>query len=185
MRGKRLRRIAPSSLTPYFDSIHHLEATVPTATHLHLMINHFPLFAAAIAIAVLAWALVVRSRDLTRAGLILTIVCGIGGFVAKQSGEGAEHQTEDLPWFNKDLFHEHEEAADWAWVTLAVAGVAAAVALVRMRGDRQARLETGITLVLLTVGFAATAKTALVGGKIRHEEVRPGFVFPATTNDDD
>ena len=158
---------------------------MPTATHLHLMINHFPLFAAAIAIVVLAWALVARSRDLTRAGLILTLVCGIGGFVAKQSGEGAEHQLEDLPWFNKDLFHEHEEAADWAWVTLAVAGVAAAAALFRMRGGKEARLETGITLVLLTVGFAATARTALDGGQIRHEEVRPGFVFPAGAHDDD
>ena len=158
---------------------------MPTATHLHLLINHFPLFAGAIAMVVLAWALVARSRDLTRAGLILTLVCGIGGFVAKQSGEGAEHQVEDLPWFNKDLFEEHEEAADWAWVTLAVAGVAAAVTLFRMRGDKPARLETGITLVLLTVGFAATAKTALLGGKIRHEEVRPGFVFPASTPNDD
>ena len=158
---------------------------MPSATHLHLMINHFPLFGAAIAMVVLAWALLARSRDLTRAGLILTLVCGIGGFVAKQSGEGAERQVEDLPWFNKDLFEEHEEAADWAWVTLAVAGVAAAVTLFRMRGGKQARLETGITLVLLTVGFAATAKTALAGGQIRHEEIRPGFVFPATTHADD
>jgi hypothetical protein len=158
---------------------------VPSATHLHLMINHFPLFGAAIAIVVLAWALAARSRDLTRAGLILTLVCGIGGFAAKQSGEGAEHQLEDLPWFSNDRLHEHEEAADWAWVTLAVAGVAAAVALYRMRGEKQARLETMITLVLLTVGFAATARTALAGGRIRHEEVRPGFVFPASSGDDD
>ncbi len=158
---------------------------MPSATHLHLMINHFPLFAAVIVMVVLAWALLARSRDLTRAGLILTLVCGIGGFVAKQSGEGAEHQVENLPWFNKDLFHEHEEAADWAWATLAVAGAAAAVALFRMRGGKEARLETAITLVLLTVGFAATAKTALDGGQIRHEEVRPGFVFPATTPEND
>jgi hypothetical protein len=149
------------------------------------MINHFPLFGAAIAIVVLAWALLARSRDLTRAGLILTIVCGIGGYVAKESGEGAEHQLESLPWFNKEVFHDHDEAADWAFATLAIAAVAAAVALVRMRGDRPARLETGITLALVIVAFAATAKTALAGGQIRHEEVRPGFVFPASSRDDD
>ena len=158
---------------------------MPSATHLHLMINHFPLFAAAIAIVVLARALVARSRDLTRAGLILTLLCGIGGYVAKESGEGAEHQLESLPWFTKDIFHQHEEAADWAFATLAVAGVAAAVALVRMRGGKPARLETGITLALVIVAFAATARTALAGGQIRHEEVRPGFVFPASTGDDD
>jgi hypothetical protein len=152
---------------------------VPSATHLHLMINHFPLFGAAIAIVVLAWALIARSRDLTRAGLILTIVCGVGGYVAKESGEGAEHQVESLPWFTKEIFEAHEDAADWAFATLAIAGVAAAVTLFRMRGERQARGETGITLALLIVAFAATAKTALAGGQIRHEEVRPGFVFPA------
>ena len=158
---------------------------MPTATHLHLMINHFPLFGAAIAIVVLAWALVARSRDLTRAGLVLTVVCGIGGFVAKESGERAEHQVDALPWFTKGVFEEHEDAADWAFATLAVAAVAAAGALIRMRGARPARLETGITLALVIVAFAATAKTALAGGKIRHEEVRPGFVFPAGAPDHD
>jgi len=158
---------------------------VPTATHLHLMINHFPLFGAAIAIVVLAWALVARSRDLTRAGLVLTMVCGIGGYVAKESGEGAEHQLESLPWFTKQIFEQHEDAADWAFATLAVAAVAAAASLVRMRGGKPARLETGITLFLVLVAFAATARTALAGGQIRHEEVRPGFVFPASTGDDD
>lgn len=149
------------------------------ATHLHLLINHLPVLGSAIAIVLLAWALQSRSRDLTRAGLILTLVCGIGGFVAKQSGEEAEEQVESLPWASKELIHEHEEAADWAWILLALAGAGAAVALVRMRGDKAARMETGIVLGLVTVAFLATARTALEGGKIRHEEIRPGFVLPA------
>ena len=153
-------------------------------THLHLMVNHLPVFGSIIAVVLLGWALVAHSRELTRAGLVLAIVCGIGGFVAKETGEGAEDQLETLPWFNRDLVHEHEEAADLAFITLALAGAAAVVTLVRMRGGRPARLETGITLALLVIGFAATAKTALEGGKIRHEELRPGFVFPAGSDDD-
>ena len=156
---------------------------MPSATHLHLLLNHLPLLWSAIAVILLAWALLARSRDLTRAGLILTLVCGVAGFVAKQSGENAEEQLESLPWFDKELAEEHEEAAEWAYIVLALAGAAAAVALVRMRGGRPARLETGIALALLTVGLAATARTALAGGQIRHEEVRPGFVFPAGADD--
>lgn len=152
-------------------------------THLHLLANHLPVFVSAIAIVLLAWALAARSRELTRAGLLLALVCGVGGFIAKQSGQSAEEQLESLPWFDKELVEEHEEAADWAFITLGLAAVAAAVTLVRMRGGRAARLESGIVLGLLVVGFAATARTALAGGKIRHEEVRPGFVFPATPND--
>ena len=155
-----------------------------SATHLHLLINHLPVMGGAIAIVLLAWALVARSRDLTRAGLVLVFVCGVGGLLARQSGHEAEEQTEKLPWTDRQLVHEHEEAADLAFILLSVAGVAAAVALVRMRGERAARLETGIVLGLSVLAFAATAKAALEGGKIRHEEVRPGFVFPAGSDDD-
>ena len=45
-----------------------------SATHLHLLINHLPVMGGPIAIVLLAWALVARSRDLTRAGLILVAV---------------------------------------------------------------------------------------------------------------
>ena len=155
-----------------------------SATHLHLLSNHLPVIGSAIAVVLLAWALWARSRDLTRAGLILTLVCGIGGGVAKFSGEEAEEQVEDLPWASHDLIHAHEEAADWAFILLGVAALGAVVALARMRGGRDARHETMAVLALVTIGFAATAKTALEGGRIRHEEVRPGFVLPAGAHDE-
>jgi hypothetical protein len=147
-------------------------------THIHLMINHLPLFGSAIALVLLAWALVARSRDLTRAALILTLVCGAGAYLAHWSGDGAEHQVEDLPWAQRELIHEHEEAADWALWLLGAAAVVSAVGLVRMRKGSDARMETMIVLGVVLLGFAATARTALDGGKIRHEELRPGFVFP-------
>jgi hypothetical protein len=149
-----------------------------SATQIHLALNHLPLFGSAIAVVLLAWALWARSRDLTRAGLVLALVCGVGGVVAKQSGEGAEEQVEELPWADHDRIHEHEEAGEWAFYLLAAAGIAAAAALVRMRKAQDARIETMVVLLLITIAFAATAKTAWEGGKIRHEENRPGFVFP-------
>lgn len=154
-------------------------------THLHLLINHLPVIGGPIAIVLLTWALVARSRDLTRAGLILVIVCGIGGYISRFTGHRAEHQVEHLPWAERDLIHEHEEAADWAYILLAAAAVAGLAGIVRMRGGRAARLETMVALGLSVVAFAATAKAALEGGKIRHEEVRPGFVFPAADDHGD
>ncbi len=155
-----------------------------TPTELHLAVNHFPLLGGAIVIVLFGWALVARSRDLTKAAFVLTLVCGIAGFVAKQSGEAAEEQVEHLPWANEELIHEHEEAGEWAFYLLGLAGLGAAVGLFRMRGGKDARVEAMIVLALAVVAFAATAKTALEGGRIRHEEVRPGFVFPAPSSDD-
>ena len=63
-----------------------------SATQLHLALNHLPLFGSAIAIVLFGWALLARSRDLTKAALVLTFVCGIAGFAAKLSGEEAEEQ---------------------------------------------------------------------------------------------
>ena len=152
-------------------------------THLHLLINHLPLFGSVIAVVLLAWALVARSRDLTRAGLILTVVCGIAAFLAVQTGDRAKDQVEQLPWYDKELVEEHEEAADKAQIIMGLAGVAALVGLIRMRGGRSVRLESGLALALVTFGGMAAGWTALEGGKIRHEEVRPGFVFPAAHDD--
>jgi hypothetical protein len=152
-------------------------------THLHIIVNHVPVVGSWIAVVLLAWALAARSRDLTRAGLLLTIVCGLGGYAARWTGHRAEHQVEDLPWAQRDLIHEHEEAADKTFIILGVAAIAAAVALVRMRAARPARLESGVTLVILFFGAMCAAWAGFEGGKIRHEEVRPGFVFPAGEHD--
>jgi hypothetical protein len=152
-------------------------------THLHLIINHLPVIGSWIAVALLAWALVARSRDLTRAGLVLTLACGIGAYLARDTGHRAEHQVEDLPWAQRELIHTHEEAADKTFFLLGAAGLAAVVAMVRMRGERPARIESGITLALLTLGAMCAAWAGVEGGRIRHEEARPGFVFPATHDD--
>lgn len=152
-------------------------------THLHLMFNHLPLFGGAIAVVLLAWALLARSRDLTRAGLILALVVGSAAFLADQTGGRAEDQLESLPWFTEDLVQDHESAGEKTFIILGLAGVVALVGLVRMRGDRSVRIETAIALALVTFGTMAAGWAALEGGKIRHEEVRPGFVFPTPSND--
>ncbi|MEP6744698.1 MAG: hypothetical protein ABJB33_04320, partial [Gemmatimonadota bacterium] len=134
-------------------------------------------------VVLLAWALVARSRDLTRAGLLLTVVCGVAAFLADQTGDRTKDQLEQLPWFTEDLVEEHEEAAEKTLIILGLAGAVALVGLIRMRGGRTVRLESGLALALVTFGGMAAAWTALEGGKIRHEEVRPGFVFPAAHDD--
>jgi hypothetical protein len=157
---------------------------VPSATHLHIMINHLPIIGSWIAVALLAWALLARSRDLAKAGLLLTLVVGAGSYLASNTGDRAEHQVEDLPWATEALIHGHEEAGERAFYILGAAGLVAIVARVRMRGERAARLELGITLAIAFIGAMAAAWAGLEGGKIRHEEVRSGFVFPAQSADD-
>ena len=142
-------------------------------THLHLMGNHLPVFGSVIAILVLLWGLLAKRRDIVTVALALTVVTGIGAFVARQTGHEAEEQVEDSTWANRRLIHEHEEAADAAFIVAAVTGAVALVALFLRRGGGPgvAWISWLVLIGLLTA--AALAKTALYGGYIRHGEVRP------------
>ncbi|HET8762640.1 MAG TPA: hypothetical protein VFM12_04450, partial [Gemmatimonadales bacterium] len=143
-------------------------------THLHLMGNHLPVFGSVIAIVILLWGLLARRRDIVTVALALTVLTGIGAFVARQTGHEAEEQVEDSTWANRRLIHEHEEAADAAFIVAAITGAVALIALfLRRGGGPGVAWISWLVLLGLLLTAAALAKTALYGGYIRHAEVRP------------
>ena len=64
------------------------------AAHFHLIVNHLPLFAAMFGGLLMAAGLWRRSENLTRAGLMLGLVAGLGAGLASFSGERAEELVE-------------------------------------------------------------------------------------------
>jgi hypothetical protein len=143
-------------------------------THLHLMGNHLPVFGSVFAIVILLWGLLARRRDIVTVALALTVLTGIGAFVARQTGHEAEEQVEDSTWANRRLIHEHEEAADAAFIVAAITGAVALIALfLRRGGGPGVAWISWLVLLGLLLTAAALAKTALYGGYIRHAEVRP------------
>jgi hypothetical protein len=142
--------------------------------HLHLMGNHLPVFGAAFAILALAWGLIGKRRDIVTVGLAIAVVTGAGAFAARQTGHEAEEQVEDSTWANRRLIHDHEEAADAAFIVSAIVGVVALLALILRRGGRPGPgWLSWLVLAGLLLAFAALSKAALYGGYIRHAEVRP------------
>ena len=139
------------------------------AAHWHLMLNHVPVLGPYFLALILAVGLVRRSRELARLGLALTLLFPVATYVVTQTGEKAENYVEDLPWFDEDRVHDHEERGEAALIASGVAGVLALVALWVSR--KGAELKPAMTiLVLLAVLVAAgmMAFTALDGGVIRH-----------------
>ncbi len=142
--------------------------------HLHLMANHLPVFGSVIAILVLAWGLIGKHRDIVTVGLAISVLAGAGAFFARQTGHEAEEQVEDSTWANRRLIHDHEEAADTAFIITLATGVVALGALVLRRGGRPGPTWLPwLTLVAMLVSFAFLAQAALKGGYIRHQEVWP------------
>ncbi len=145
------------------------------AAHLHLMVNHLPLFAALFAGALLAVGLLRKHKPLTDAGLVLAVIAGLGAFAAAQTGHRAEEIAEGLPAVTESSIESHEEAAEAALFTSIALGVLALAALAvpaRMAGAKRA--ATLGSLVFALAAFALVGRAANLGGMIRHTEISDG-----------
>jgi len=146
------------------------------APHLHLMINHLPVFAPLLAIPLLAIALWKREEKGAFIGAVLLLVLGaIGAFVSVQTGERAGDALTGEQGVSMLAMSAHEELAEGAAITLYVVAMLAIVAAVmRFRNAAPASpLWIGILLGAALMGAGIVGNAAMKGGEIRHPEIRP------------
>jgi len=147
-----------------------------SGAHLHLLINHAPIFGGLFALGLLVASYLYAPDVLRRAAFVVLVLTAIAGGIAKWSGDPAEDAIRGFPGVKRELIRDHEEMADKAFVVGAVLGVLALGALIRWR---QTSVPGGVTaFMILATAFAGGAMlyTALLGGRIRHTEVRPDAV---------
>ena len=149
-------------------------------THLHLLLNHFPVIGALIGVALLALALIRRSSELSKVSLGLFAALGIVTLIVFFTGEPAEEGIEKLPGFSESITEKHEEFALLATIVLSAIGAMAVAVLALFKGKELPRRITLIALVLSIVGGGMMSYTAMLGGQVRHTEVRSGSVSPVT-----
>jgi hypothetical protein len=142
--------------------------------HIHLLTNHLPILGTAFGLLVLLLAALFRapSQQVRNCAYILLVVSALGAIVANWSGEGAEELTEKLPGFSHDAIEAHEEAAPFALGGSLLAGALAVAALVMsvLRPAWNVRMAVIVGLAAV-LAFAASVRTGLLGGKIRHTEL--------------
>lgn len=146
--------------------------------HLHLALNHLPIFAIAFAIGFIVWGLKRRHPALLRSGLVLVVIAAAGAGGAFLTGEPAEDVIEDQPAFSRDRVHDHEDAADFGlWITVA-AGVVALGVLWHAKGkvEGPATNATALVLAVSVLALVALGRTAWLGGEISHPEIRAASV---------
>lgn len=145
-----------------------------SGAHLHLLVNHAPIFGCVFAFVLLAASYFFAPDVLRRTAFIILVVTAIAGILADKTGEPAEDAIRGLPGVKREVIHDHEEMAEKAWKLALVLGVASAGALIKWR---RKPIPKGVTVgMVLATAFVGGAMvyTGLLGGRIRHTEVRPG-----------
>jgi uncharacterized membrane protein len=88
------------------------------------------------------------------------------------TGEPAEEAIENLPGFSEAITERHEEFALTATIVVASLGALALGTLALLRKKEIPRRVTLWSFILSIVASGVMGYTALLGGQIRHTEVR-------------
>ncbi len=145
----------------------------------HLLLNHVPVIGTWLGTGVLVYGLVARREESRRLALGLLAVVALTAGPTFLSGSQAEDRAEGLPGVSTADVSEHEAAADFALAACAIVGLVAIAALVVSR-RRPAVPRAWLAAVLLLALWcsAVLARTAHLGGLIRHPEIRGGASQP-------
>lgn len=145
-----------------------------TGTHLHLLINHVPILGAVFALALLIASLRYGRDVLQRTALVVLVIVGLAAAGAKFTGEPAEDGVRGMPGVTRAAIEEHEEMADKAFLAAVALGLLSAGALVGWRRTPIPQNTAFTALAGAAVVSALMAYTGLLGGQVRHTEVRAG-----------
>ena len=144
-----------------------------TLPHLHLLLNHLPTVGTGIAIALLILTLVRKHDALRRVSLELFCLIALMTIPAYLSGVGSQVRIEEqLPEVSTMLMQRHHDAAVGAFALMLLTGGFAWMGLWQFRrANRQSTFNVGAVMVLSLLTLAAMARTATLGGDIRHPEI--------------
>lgn len=144
------------------------------ATHLHLALNHAPVFGTIFALGLLLYGLWRRSDELKKTVLGFVVVVTLLTFPAYFSGESAAEKPGAFTGISNTLVEQHDEAAALAFTGVFISGLLALTGLILFR--RAKPIPTWFCLALMTLLLIVSAlmvRTANLGGQIRHPEARP------------
>jgi uncharacterized membrane protein len=151
-------------------------------SHAHVILNHFPTVGLVFALAFYIAALVTKNIAMTRASLVLFVICGILGVPTYVSGAASMWALTDpgVPGISKAVINVHRDMALLTLFGLAFTGVAAWIELWRFRQLRRfSSLSLYLILAFAAITLAIGAETGHLGGQINHPEIRlPTDIMP-------
>jgi hypothetical protein len=143
-----------------------------SAVHFHLILNHVPTIGMIGAVLLLIWAMFRRHPELLRTALGAVVLVGLITIPAFLTGEPSEEIVEHMAGVDHDRIEEHEEAGKWVLINTEVAAAVALLSLILSRRGAVPKWSAPAVLILSLFAFVTAARTAYLGGEIRHPEIR-------------
>ena len=161
--------------------INHTEISLPTQktpqiwSHVHIILNHLPTVGFVFALAFYVAALAMKNVVMTRASLVLFVICAVLGVPTFVTGNASMWALTEPPvtGIAKAVINAHRDFALYSLFGLAFTGVTSWVALWRFRHLGHFSNRTlSVILIFAVVTLGVLAETGHRGGQINHPEIR-------------
>jgi hypothetical protein len=144
-----------------------------SGAHLHLLVNHAPIFGSIFAFLLLVASYFTSPTVLRKTAFIVLIATALAGATADLSGDAAKDAIRGFPGVKREVINAHEEMGDKAYILGGILGVIALGALIRWRRTPVPAGATAVITLATAFVMGAFMYTGLLGGQVRHTEVRP------------
>lgn len=141
--------------------------------HLHLLLNHFPTVGFSVGLGLYLIALIRKSDDLKRAGLVIFLAIGLLTIPTYMTGKAAQTVVTGQDGVSDTLTETHQDAALLAFLFMTFTGVLSWLGLWQYRrGARIPGWNVAAVLLISLITFGLMARAANLGGEIRHPEIQ-------------
>jgi len=142
------------------------------AIRIHLFITHLPVFGIFLGSLVLVFGLIRKDPQVKIVSYAIIVISIVGGIIAFQTGEEAEHAVESIAGLSENAIEEHEESAELAvWFIYSLGLLSLLAMYFELKGKPLAKQCSYVVLAVSVITFYFVASTASLGGKIRHDEI--------------
>ena len=151
--------------------------------HLHLALNHIPVLGTLFAFLLLCAAAALRNEEIKKITLWAFVLLTAVSVPIKFTGDFAAQSVAKEPWIEPSIVKAHEESADQATGCIFVLGLVSGAGLFINRRVKSVPHWLVAMLLIISAGtFLLMARTANIGGQIRHPEIRPGYNLHHNSN---
>ena len=146
-------------------------------THVHLLLNHFPIIGTLIGTVLLLYGVWKKNISIQQVSLVTIFLMAIIAIPVFLTGEPAEEAVEKLPGVIESIIEEHEESAEIAFWLMMATGLASLLSVtLQMLQNRIAKTFVIISLLLSIITSGLMVRTDYLGGQIRHTEIRDNTI---------